>query len=63
MDKDKYITIEEWEKRLENMALMKSYECPECYAHAGMLPEECCDHCILKFYLQDLTAPHLIWED
>jgi len=38
---------------------INEYECPDCGANDNSPVDGLCDTCILKFYLQDSTAPAL----
>lgn len=35
------------------------YSCPACGASEFNLPSECCDECIVKFYLRNRNAPSI----
>ena len=35
------------------------YSCPDCGASEFNLPSECCDECIVKFYLRNRNAPSI----
>lgn len=37
--------------------VMNEYNCEECGADSDSLPRDCCDQCIVKFYLEDMNAP------
>jgi predicted amidophosphoribosyltransferase len=38
---------------------MENYNCPDCGADNTFLPKDCCDTCILKFFVEDETQPSL----
>ena len=41
----------------------KDYTCEDCGADRDSLPKDCCDKCIIKFYLEDEDAPAFVYPE
>jgi hypothetical protein len=51
------IPLSEHERKVQEAA---NYQCDFCGATKEFPARDCCDECILKFYLEDTDAPALL---
>ena len=59
---DEQMPLPQWEELMIKRGLIQSYECPDCGANSSMPASQCCDSCIMKFFLEDTDAPAIVWD-